>query len=221
MIRLEQSRALHYQAAVLRPLRFIPPAQPVERARPPKGPDWLHEVKWDGYRCQLSKLGDRVVVYSRNGKEFTGRFAGVWEALRALPAKSAIIDAEIVACREDGAPDFRALHSGNYSDETLCAWCFDLMELNGVDLTPLPLMARKMKLGTLLKRYDHGSLRYSEAFSDPEKLLRECGRRGLEGIVSKRKDAPYRSGRCDWIKVKCAHWKEANKDRGDFFAQRA
>ena len=62
----------------------------------------------DGYRCQLSKLGDRVVVYSRNGKEFTGRFSGVWEALRGLPAKSAIIDAEIVACRDDGAPDFRA-----------------------------------------------------------------------------------------------------------------
>jgi bifunctional non-homologous end joining protein LigD len=69
--------------------------------------------------------------------------SGIWEALRSLPAKSAIIDAEIVACREDGAPDFRALHSGNYSDEVLCAWCFDMMELNGVDLTPLPLMARK------------------------------------------------------------------------------
>ena len=129
---------------MLRPLRFIPPAQPIERARPPKGLDWLHEVKWDGYRCQLSKLGDRVVVYSRNGKEFTGRFSGIWEALRDLPAKSAIIDAEIVACREDGAPDFRALHSGNYNDGVLCAWCFDLMELNGIDLTQLPLMARKM-----------------------------------------------------------------------------
>ena len=162
-----------------------------------------------------------MVVLSRNGKEFTGRFSGVWDALRSPPAKSAIIDAEIVACRENGVPDFKALHSGNYSDDTLCAWCFDLMKLDGVDLTPLPLMARKMKLGTLLKRYDHGSLRYSEPFSDPEKLLLECSRRGLEGIVSKRKDAPYRSGRCDWIKVKCAHWKEANKDRGDLFAQPA
>ena len=204
---------------MLRPLRFIPPAQPVERSRPPKGPDWLHEVKWDGYRAQLHKGGDRVAVLSRNGKEFTGRFPGVWEALRGLPAKSAIIDAEIVACREDGAPDFRALHSGNYSDEMLCAWSFDLVELNGVDLAPLPLIARKMKLGTLLKRYDHGSLRYSEGFSNPEKLLTECRRLGLEGIVSKKKDAPYRSGRCDWIKVKCAQWKEANQDRGELFRQ--
>ena len=76
-------------------------------------------------------------------------------------------------------------------------------------------------MGTLLKRYDHGPLGYSEAFGDPDKLLRECTGRGLEGIVSKKKDAPYRAGRCDWIKVKCAHWKEANKDRGDLFAQRA
>ena len=109
-----------YLSAVLRPLRFVPPA-PVERSRPPKGPDWLHEVKFDGYRCQLLKGGARVAILSRNGKEFTGRFSGIWEALRDLPAKSAIIDAEIVACREDGAPDFRALHSGNYSDEVLCA----------------------------------------------------------------------------------------------------
>ena len=94
------------------------------------------------------------------------------------------------------------------------------MELNGVDLTPLPPMARKMKLGTLLKRYDHGSLRYSEPFGDPNKLLLECSRRALEGIVSKRKEAPYRSGRCDWIKVKCAHWKEAHNDRGDLLEPR-
>jgi bifunctional non-homologous end joining protein LigD len=93
------------------------------------------------------------------------------------------------------------------------------MGVNGTDLTPLPLIARKMKLGTLLKRYNDGSLRYSEPFRDPEKLLRECSRRGLEGIVSKRKDAPYRSGRCDWVKVKCAHWKEANWDRGELFGQ--
>ena len=105
--------------------------------------------------------------------------------------------------------------------QRLCAWCSDLMELNGVNLTPLPLMARKMKLGTLLKRYDHGSLRYSEPFTDPEKLLRECRRRGLEGIVSKKKDAPYRSGRCDWAKVKCALWREANQDRGEMFGHKA
>ena len=101
------------------------------------------------------------------------------------------------------------------------AWCFDLLELNGIDLKPLPLAVRRMKLGTLLKRHAPGSLRYSESFTDPAKLLAECRRLGLEGIVSKRKDQPYRSGKCDWIKVKTAQWREANKDRGDLFGQRA
>jgi bifunctional non-homologous end joining protein LigD len=140
-------------------------------------------------------------------------------ALLALPCKSAIIDAEVVALKEDGSPDFRALHSGNYTQDNLCAWCFDLLALNDTDMRPLPLVARKLKLGTLLKRYNHGSLRYSEGFSDAEKLLTECRKLGLEGIVSKKKDAPYRSGRCDWLKIKCAQWKEENKDRGELFGQ--
>ena len=109
-----------YLSAVLRPLRFVPPAH-LSSAPAPKGTGLAARVKFNGYRCQLLKGGARVAVLSRNGKEFTGRFSGIWEALRDLPAKSAIIDAEIVACREDGAPDFRAHHSGNYSDEVLCA----------------------------------------------------------------------------------------------------
>jgi bifunctional non-homologous end joining protein LigD len=76
-----------------------------------------------------------------------------------------------------------------------------------------------MKLGTLLKRYDHGSLRYSEGFRDAEKLLTECRKLGLEGIVSKKRDTPYRSGKCDWLKIKCAQWKEENKHRGELFGQ--
>ena len=108
-------------------------------------------------------------------------------------------------------PDFRALHSGNYSQESLCVWCFDLMELNGEDLRPLPLIARKQKLELLLRRHDHPYVRYSEAFKNAEQLLAECRVRGLEGIVSKKKQAPYKSGKCDWIKVKCAQWKGENR----------
>jgi bifunctional non-homologous end joining protein LigD len=84
----------------------------------------------------------------------------------------------------------------------------------------MPLVARKTKLEALLRRNDLGWLLYSESFSDPDLLLLECRKRGLEGIVSKKKDAPYRSGKCDWIKVKCAEWREANKDRGDLFQAR-
>jgi bifunctional non-homologous end joining protein LigD len=125
----------------------------------------------------------------------------------------------VVALKEDGSADFRALHSGNYTQDNLCAWCFDLLAFNDTDMRPLPLVARKLKLGTLLKRYNHGSLRYSESFRDAEKLLTECRRLGLEGIVSKKKDAPYRSGKCDWLKIKCAQWREENRHRGELFGQ--
>jgi bifunctional non-homologous end joining protein LigD len=183
----------------------------------PSGDAWLHEVKFDGYRCQPHKTGDEANIFSKNGRDFTNRFTGIRDALLTLPCKSAIIDGEVVACREDGAPDFRMLHSGNYTQEELCVWCFDLMELNGKDLRPLSLVARRQKLELLLRRHDHPYVRYSESFRNGEQLLAECRTRGLEGIVSKRKNAPYKSGKCDWVKVKCAQWKEDNKDRGDLF----
>ena len=105
------------------------------------------------------------------------------------------------------------------SRENLCVWCFDLMELNGEDLRSLPLIARKQKLEMLLRRHDHPYVRYSEAYKNAEQCLAECRVRGLEGIVSKKKQAPYKSGKCDWIKVKCAQWKEENKNRGELFAR--
>jgi len=130
-----------------------------------------------------------------------------------------ILDGEVVVCREDGASDFRALLAGNYSQESLCVWCFDLMGLNGEDLRHLRPIARRQKLEELLRRLDHPYLRYSEAFKNGEQLLAECRKRGLEGIVCKRKCAPYKSGTCDWSKVKCAQWQEDNKDRGELFTR--
>ena len=202
---------------MLRTSPFIIPAQPALRVRPPAGDAWLHEVKFDGYRCQLHKIGNDAVIFSKNGRDFTNRFPGIRDAVLTLPCKSTIIDGEVVACRKDGTPDFRALHSGNYSQEILCVWCFDLMELNGEDLRLLPLVTRKQKLGALLRRHDHPNVRYSEPFKNGEQLLAECRQRGLEGVVSKRKVAPYKSGKCDWVKVKCAQWREENKDRGELF----
>jgi bifunctional non-homologous end joining protein LigD len=78
-------------------------------------------------------------------------------------------------------------------------------------------VARKQKLEALLRRHEHRYVRYSEPFKNGEQLLAECRTRRLEGIISKRKHAPYKSGKCDWIKVKCAQWKEENKDRGELF----
>jgi bifunctional non-homologous end joining protein LigD len=96
-------------------------------------------------------------------------------------------------------PDFRALHSGN-TQEILCVWAFDLMELNGEDLRPMPLTTRKRKLELTLRRHDHPYVRCTEPFKNGEQLLAECRQRGLEGIVWKRKHSACKSGKCDWVK---------------------
>ena len=137
-----------------------------------------------------------------------------------LPIKSCIIDGEVVACRADGAPGFRALHGGNYAETDLCVWSFDLLELDGKDMRYMPPIVRRLQLGKLLRTFDHDALRYSEAFRDPERLLAECDRRGLEGIVCKERDGVYHSGtKSHWIKVKTATWREANRNRGELFAK--
>lgn len=199
------------------PLRtsFIRPSLPVLTSSPPVGPGWLHEIKFDGYRAQLHKNGDKVALYSKNGKDFTARFKAVARAVAELPAKSFIIDAEIVANDAEGRPDFRALHSG--AKEGLSAWCFDLLALDGRDCTRDPLTARRKALKKLFKKPQPGLL-YSESFDDAEALLRQAVILGLEGIVSKRADQPYVSGtNRGWLKVKTHDWREANKERGEMF----
>jgi len=156
----------------------------------------LHEIKFDGYRVQLHKEGKRVKIYSRRGADFT-----------TLPLPN-------------GVPDFRTLHSRTFDPSTLAIWAFDLLQHNGTDMRPHPLTVRKLKLGTMLRKYNHPALRYSESFISGAKLLEQAQLHGLEGIVCKRRDAPYRSGQGDQIKVKTTSWREANKDRGDLFYSR-
>ena len=137
--------------------------------------------------------------------------------IAALPAQSCIIDAELTACDEQGLPDFRALHFHRTRERELCVWAFDLLYVNGRDLRAFPLNARRHQLERLIYKANKHWLRLSETFDDGVALLTSCDRMGLEGIVSKRRFAPYRSGKCDWIKVKTATWREANKDRHDLF----
>jgi bifunctional non-homologous end joining protein LigD len=201
---------------VLKRLPFIAPSAPVLKKRPPHGSDWLHEVKHDGWRAQLHVDGDRATVYSRNGRDLSRRFRSICNALSELHVRSIIIDVELVACDDTGKPDFRALISGGWHG--VCAWCFDLMHLNGRDLRPLPLDERRDLLRNLLIEADDHALRFSDDFPDPDKLLAAASRMGLEGIVSKRRDQPYRSGpNSGWIKVKTEAWRKVNKDRWEMF----
>lgn len=193
---------------------FIPPSEPVEQSLPPQGKGWVHEVKFDGYRLQLHKDGDRAFIWSKNGKDFTARFRDLAKAVAALPCKTCIIDAEGCALDAEGRPDFRALVGGQKHNRV--AWCFDLLEIDGRDMSPFPLLTRRVRLAALIKKAGDELLRMSDTFPDPLKLLAALDERGLEGIVSKKSDQPYVSGKNrGWIKVKCHSWRGANRDRGE------
>jgi bifunctional non-homologous end joining protein LigD len=196
---------------------FIVPCSPVQRGQPPIGDDWLHEVKFDGWRVQLHKTKRGATVYTKNGNDFTWRFPTITAAVAALPVQSAIIDGELTACDARGIPDFRALHFRDAEEHALCVWAFDVLHLNGADLREVPLTERKYALEKLIYKASDHTLRLSETFDDGVKLLASCEPMGLEGVVSKRKDFPYRSGTADWVKVKCPTWREANKGRWELF----
>ena len=186
---------------------FIVPSQPVQKLAPPLSKGWLHELKFDGFRVQLH-TGPEPLIFSRNGADFTKRFRSLMPALQTLPP--AIIDAELVACDGNDRPDFRALLFGS---KNLCLWCFDLLSRTA---RSFPLITRRHNLKQLLKGPD--VLRLSETFADPVKLLQACEDMGLEGIVSKKADQPYKSGKnVGWVKVKTAAWREANSSRWELF----
>ena len=204
---------------MLRKSPFIIPSAPVLAKAPPTGPEWLHEVKFDGWRAQLHLAGDDVIVFTRNGNDVTRRFRPIAAGVAALPACSAIVDAEIVVCDDDDRPSFGALMSGRQT--ALCAWCFDLMELDRHDLRSEPLDSRRERLRQLLIDAGNRLLRFSDDFTDPQKLLTAADRMGLEGIVSKRRDQFYRSGKnASWVKVKTATWRAANRERYKLFEKR-
>jgi bifunctional non-homologous end joining protein LigD len=177
----------------------------------PSGGDWLHEVKFDGYRVQIHKAGKDVVIFSRNGHDFTMRFNTIAYLLRELPAKTAIVDGEIVASSAAGVPDFAKLH-GRAAD-SLHLWCFDLLAINGREWRPYGLEKRQARLDALLTRFDCPAVLMSKSFDDGQALLRIAEKHKLEGIVSKRREASYRSGPCrDWRKIKTPAWKAANRE---------
>jgi bifunctional non-homologous end joining protein LigD len=217
---LQQSRSISTSPSCAALPNSSSPARPPWRTRPPTGDAWLHEIKFDGWRIQLHKRGRDVTLYTRNGHDYTKRLRSIANAVAALPVRSAIIDGELTATDERGLPDFRALHYGKGKKQNLCVWAFDLLELNGRDLRELPLAKRKHALEKLLKKSHGTTIRFSASFDDGDKLFAHAEALGIEGIVSKRRDRPYRSVRCDWIKVKCRAWRVANKDRHDLFKMR-
>jgi bifunctional non-homologous end joining protein LigD len=132
------------------PVKFIPPCHPTTSAKPPSGAGWLHEIKWDGYRVQAHLRDGKATIYTRRGHDWTVRFASIAAAMAKLKARSAILDGEAVVLDKAGKSDFQALR-GDLSRARLRYCVFDLLELDGTDLRPVPLVERRKLLGKLLK----------------------------------------------------------------------
>jgi ATP-dependent DNA ligase len=181
----------------------IQPCLPTTAAQPPSGPDWIHEIKHDGYRMILRRDAAGVRLITRGGYNWVARYPLIASAANAIKAKSFLIDGEAVACDEAGLAVFQRLRR-RADDRSVFLYAFDLLELNGADLRREPIERRKAALSKLL-RLPLAGIRYCDHLDidDGELVFAHACALGCEGIVSKRKGSTYRPGRSrDWIKVK-------------------
>ena len=188
---------------------------------PSAGDAWLHEPKLDGYRLQIVKEGRGVRLYSRRGNDWTRRLATIAETLQRLPCRSAILDGELVLPDKRGVPDFDGLHRRwRLAGARLAVFAFDLLYRDDRDLRGLPLVERKRRLSRLLSRSDVPCLHLVETFEDGGALLRQCEAMGVEGVVSKRRDATHVSGMSkNWRKTKTKAWRRDNIERWRSFVE--
>jgi ATP-dependent DNA ligase len=185
-----------------RPNGFIAPCIPTRAAKPPAGPDWVHEIKHDGYRLIVRRDGDTVRLFTRRGYDWSGRYPAIARAAAKLRARSFTIDGEAAVCGPDGIAIFDALHRRGTVTEAML-FAFDLLELDGVDYRPLPLRERKTRLAHLVDRRLSGIAMNDHTDARGELVFEQACSMGLEGIVSKRLSKPYQSGRSGhWLKVK-------------------
>jgi bifunctional non-homologous end joining protein LigD len=191
--------------------KFRPPQLATLVDAVPAGNGWMHEIKFDGYRALIACAGGKVAVYTRKGLDWTDKFGPLVESFRALDLPPCLIDGEIVAYDALGNPDFSSLqavlkrgHGSQTERDKLSFHAFDLLELNGEDLTGLTNIERKERLEALLPGAKPPIHLADHVIGAGEKLYRTMCRAGQEGIISKRIDARYASTRTrNWVKVKC------------------
>jgi bifunctional non-homologous end joining protein LigD len=187
-------------------LRFIEPqlASPVDQ--PPEGKHWIHEIKHDGYRCQILVERGEARVFTRNGHNWSDRYPSLVRAAMKLNCRSAILDGEAVVQDGNGASEFGALGSAlRQRSHSIILYGFDLLHLDGKDLRQQTLIERRTSLKGLLGTDERSRIQFCDEFDgDGAALFKACADRALEGIVSKHSLAPYRSGRSrTWLKTKC------------------
>jgi bifunctional non-homologous end joining protein LigD len=191
---------------------FVTPSLATLSANAPASADWVHEIKFDGYRIQARISRGSVALRTRTGLDWTGKFPTVAQALAALKRHDAIIDGEIVSGDARGVADFSALQDDlkNGRHDRLVYYAFDLLHLDGYDLTSAVQIERKQILAELIGPIPGNIVRLSEHFeTSGPRMLALAREMRLEGVVSKRRDAPYRSGRNgEWLKIKCSDSQE-------------
>ncbi len=177
----------------------------------PEGRSWLHEAKYDGYRIPARKEGDEITLFSRSGLDWTVRFPAIAKAMQDFPAESAMIDGEVAFVLPSGITDFKSLQEHIDSPHpSIRYFVFDLLNLDGKDWRKKPLKERRARLAKLMANGVPDWLVYADYVegSGPEFFTQAC-LAGLEGVMSKRADSPYRSGRGrDWLKIKCLKGEE-------------
>ena len=192
---------------------FIPPSLAALHDAAPSGADWIHEIKFDGYRIEARLDRGKVKLLTRKALDWTHRFKRIADALAALPAETALLDGELVVENEKGVSSFSMLQTDlkDGRGDRFVYWVFDLLHLDGRDLTDEPLIERKAALQRLLRGKSRtGPIRYAEHFDgDGPLIFKHACELNLEGIVSKLRDAPYRSGRSEnFVKTKCHNAQE-------------
>ncbi|MGO8154399.1 non-homologous end-joining DNA ligase [Rhizobium leguminosarum] len=189
----------------------IEPCLALLKARPPKGDDWVYEIKWDGYRLAVHIEPTGIRILTRGGHDWTHRFPAIKQGALWLPVGSAILDGEAVVLDGQGRSDFGLLQQslggrgGKKKSSDAIFMAFDLLYFDGHDLRNSELDMRRHLLEDLVPAGEQGDIRLSEQIeADGDQLLASACEHGLEGIIAKRRDAPYSSGRLgDWVKVKC------------------
>jgi bifunctional non-homologous end joining protein LigD len=202
-----------------RPLGHIAPCLPSRAERPPSGPEWLHEIKHDGFRIMARRDSKGVRLYTRNGYDFADRFPQIVEAVSKLKVRSCFIDGEAVVVDERGLSAFDLLRSWRH-DHTAVLCAFDLIEIDDKDLRSAPIEERKHVLADVLDGERDGIAFNVHYDCDGATVFKHACALGCEGIVSKRRDSPYRSGRVEhWLKIKnpaaAAVKREAEEDWGN------
>lgn len=178
----------------------------------PEGDDWLHEIKYDGYRLMCRLVADEVRLLTRNGNDWSARFPALCAAIKRLPLKQGWLDGEVVVVERNGKTSFQALQNilGNDSDKGIAYYLFDILYRDDDDLTKMPLLERKRVLASLLSETNQTLLRYADHVLGRGLLtLDNACELHLEGIIAKRCDGVYHPGRChDWLKIKCLQRQE-------------